>query len=192
MGLVLFSALWLWSVFFWPTRVHERFIIYCMPFVILAATTVRSYRPVLLGLLVLGVAEHSWNQWLSGPPAGTLLPRRSSIAIQHQRMVESFRQRPRTDAGGTPSEPPSVQALQEYYLRSAAGRQARYRQERAAVRPWEIALTVISLLGYAGACLASLSSAPKRESERHPLKSQAGTGRATPARRTGRRRGTRA
>lgn len=144
-GLVLFAALWLWSLFVWPTRVHERFIIYCAPFVVAVAALDRRYWPVLLGLLVVGMAEHSWNQWLKGPPAGTLVPRRSSIVLMHQRMAM---ERPE-------SQVPSMQELEAYHLREAASRRTSYERARQHLRPYETALTLVSLLSYAGAFLVS-------------------------------------
>jgi hypothetical protein len=71
----VFAALWLWSAFVWPTRVHERYMLYAVPFVVATAALRPSFRPCAAGLAVVGVAEHAWSLWepASHPVAAALL-----------------------------------------------------------------------------------------------------------------------
>jgi Gpi18-like mannosyltransferase len=70
-ALVTFVVLLLWSAFVWPTRIHERYIVYCMPFVIALAAVESRLLPATVVLLLAGVVEHSWYLWRTGPPAGS-------------------------------------------------------------------------------------------------------------------------
>jgi hypothetical protein len=57
--LVLFAA------FLLPTRVHERYLYYCIPFLVAAAIDVRAWRPALAVLLIIGTFEMTWFLWNS-------------------------------------------------------------------------------------------------------------------------------
>ena len=63
-AVLLYSGLWLWSIFMLPTRVHERFIIYCIPLFIAALWPLRRLWPVVILLALVGMAEMSWPVWL--------------------------------------------------------------------------------------------------------------------------------
>jgi hypothetical protein len=60
-----FAAMWLWSTFIWPTRVHERYMLLTVPLIIVLATGLRRYWPAVAALLVLGVAELTVNLWIT-------------------------------------------------------------------------------------------------------------------------------
>ena len=62
-----FAALWLWSAFLFPTRVHERYVLYCMPFVIAAAAVRPRLWASVAGLALVGIGAHSWNVWQRSP-----------------------------------------------------------------------------------------------------------------------------
>jgi len=131
-GLVLFAGLWLWSTFIWPTRVHERYILYCMPLVIVAACSLRRLWPAVVVLALVGAAELSWNIWLKMPPAGQY--------DENQGLVEHSAKQPAV-AGKSDVESKS-----------------RYRRwYRASRQKWqwqEYTLTIASLAGYGWAVLA--------------------------------------
>lgn len=63
-AVVAFTALVLFAAFVWPTRVHERYFYYGLPFVIAAATRFRHWWIVVALLFVVGTAEMTWNLWL--------------------------------------------------------------------------------------------------------------------------------
>ena len=67
-GWVAFAALSLAAAFVFPTRVHERYIYYGLPFLIAAAMVFRPWIPALLALLLVGTFEMTWFLWLA--PAG--------------------------------------------------------------------------------------------------------------------------
>jgi hypothetical protein len=70
LAMVIFSGLWLWSTFIWPTRVHERYIVYGMPLVILAAVMMKRLWPAVVGLAIVGAVEMCHNVWLKMPAGG--------------------------------------------------------------------------------------------------------------------------
>ncbi len=145
LAIVVFASLWLWSVFLWPTRVHERYLLYCMPFAIAAAATVPRLRPVVAALLVLATMEHAWPLWRTGPAVGSF-DRRAVESFHQQRFEAYWRDRAVTvehaKAGPKPEES----------LRLAF---ARHRAERAGTLWLEWALTLLSLASYGAAFVAA-------------------------------------
>ncbi len=151
-SLVYFTALFLWGAFMFPTRVHERFILYGIPFVLILSVGFRSLRPALLALLIVGTAEQTWNLWMKGPPAG---------ALMNRRQVESRLAKLQADYDQTSAES-SVQGIRKRPARadavaSLAG-EARtvlpsYVRTRRALRPWEILFTALSIAAYLAAIL---------------------------------------
>lgn len=137
-GVVLFAMFWLWSAFMLPTRVHERYIIYAIPFAVAAAGRFRRFLPVVAALFLIGAAEHSWNIWLDGPAAGTLVNGRELSR--------------RIAAAGAGEREEVVAAA----MRSAESRRDGYLARRRAVAPMEWGLTLLSLGAYlygVGACV---------------------------------------
>lgn len=55
--------------FLLPTKVHERYIYYCLPFGIALAVVLPRVWPAVLGLLVVGTFELTWYSWLTGGDA---------------------------------------------------------------------------------------------------------------------------
>ena len=155
-GVVVFAALWLWSTFIWPTRVHERYIVYCMPFVIVLAVGRRRFVPALAGLLLVGVAEHTWNIWTKGVPAGSLVTA-EMVDERHRENIAAFeRQRAAGEVRLQDPAPTQEQALAEV-RGAAAGRLGDYLERRAPVRRIELLATVTSLLAYALALWAAFT-----------------------------------
>lgn len=74
------AALILLSAFLWPTRVHERYIYYCLPFWIAMAVVYRPWRPVLVALLIVSTFEVTWYLWLAPPNAAPDAPAQSPNA----------------------------------------------------------------------------------------------------------------
>jgi hypothetical protein len=146
---VLFAGLWLWSVFLWPTRVHERYVLYCLPFMIVAAAALPRLRPAVAILLVVASMEHSWMVWRPGPAVGSF-DRQSVERFHDERFQAYWRDRPVTienaKAGPKPEE-----SLQLAFQR--------HRAERRPSLWLEWALTLLSLGAYAAA-VAVVASAP--------------------------------
>ena len=85
---VLFAALWVWSAFLWPTRVHERYVLYCAPLVIALAAVRPRFWPCVVGLALVGVGAHTWNVWQRAPrPALEWLLTATSLASYAWAMV---------------------------------------------------------------------------------------------------------
>ena len=57
------------AAFLFPTRVHERYIYYCFPFLIVMAVTFRRWIPALIALLLVGTFELTWYLWYAAPDA---------------------------------------------------------------------------------------------------------------------------
>jgi hypothetical protein len=149
-SLVYFTALLLWSAFMFPTRVHERFILYGTPFILVLSVGFRSLRPAFLALLVVGTAEQSWNLWMKGSPAGALMNRPqverrlAKLQAEYEQgpagsSVESNRTRP-TRGDAVASLAAEAEAVLPSYVRT-----------RRTLRLWETCFTLLSIAGYVAA-----------------------------------------
>jgi hypothetical protein len=56
------------AAFVLPTRVHERYIYYCLPFLIAVATLHRAWLPPLVALFIIGAFEMTWFLWYAARP----------------------------------------------------------------------------------------------------------------------------
>jgi hypothetical protein len=153
-ALVYGSAMFLWNAFLFPTRVHERFILYSIPFMIVLGVGMRRLRPALLILLIVGSAEQSWNLWMHGPPAGSLITRR----VVDARLDEISRARGASGGDGA-AHPTQADAVASLAAQARASLPD-YARARRGVRPLEILFTTLSLAGY----LAAIIGRPRRES----------------------------
>jgi hypothetical protein len=151
MALVVFAAMWLWATFMLPTRVHERYVVLCIPALIVACVRLRWLAMPLCALVVVAAAELSWNIWLT-TPAGSFDEAR--VAQYHQALAQRDAQLP-----------PHMRANVLYgdVLRAARMQYAALREGQAS-REW--ALTAASVLSFAMAVfLAARKShdAPARQ-----------------------------
>lgn len=153
LAVVLFAGLWLWSTFLWPTRVHERYIIYCMPLMIAAAASMKRLLPALVLLAAIGAAEMSWSVWLLEPAGGY-----DQVRVQafHQALQKEYQEK--TAAIPTDRHP---QAPTEPFAREQYWQQ--YSAAREHYRLWEMLAVAISLAGYAYAATAPFVRTPKEE-----------------------------
>lgn len=67
MSIVAFAFLTTLAAFVFPTRVHERYVYYCLPFLVAAAVVYRLWLPALVALLIVGTFEMTWYLWLMPP-----------------------------------------------------------------------------------------------------------------------------
>lgn len=143
-GTVVFAALWLWSALIWPTRVHERYIIYALPFVLALAACRRRWMSIALVLLVVGSAEHTWRTWMRGVPAASLV---STEAVAN-RQREDAAAWDRLDAAARTASRPTEADAEREVSREAATRRDEYELKRRGVWPAELAVTLLSLAAY--------------------------------------------
>lgn len=142
-GLLVFAGLFLLATFILPTRVHERYIVYCLPVLVVLAAGARKYWPVLLALTLVAVAEHSVNTWMGdAPPAGTLMSKR--MAKAH---YDAFGQIPLEALPG--GRRPSYDEVVQEYANQAHRGLPDYRQSRAKIEFYEYAFTLLSLASFA-------------------------------------------
>ena len=64
---LLFTGLWLLAVVMLPTRVHERYILMCLPFLIMLAAGLRRLWPGVVALIVIGCFQLTVFHWLMEP-----------------------------------------------------------------------------------------------------------------------------
>ena len=148
LAVVVFAGLWLWSIFIFPTRVHERYIVYCMPFVILFAMRLRWVIPAVIGLMLIGTAELSSTVWLKYPAAGQF-SYNVATAIHQDVLARYHQQAARTPPAKRPV-PPSFDDVVKLYWTD-------YQDLRQANRPWEYLATVVSLITYGWAVVSALA-----------------------------------
>jgi hypothetical protein len=83
--LVLLTGLWLLAVVMLPTRVHERYLLMCLPFLIVMATRVRRFRPALIGLIVVATFQLLVYHWLTPYGADAWSRKFKDDTLQHYR-----------------------------------------------------------------------------------------------------------
>lgn len=156
-AIALFAALWLWSVFVWPTRVHERYILYSVPVLIALAAQVPRFRVAAAAVLLLATMEHGWMVWRSGPTLGSF-DRQTVQRFHDQRFQAYWKDRPVTiEAAKQGPKPEESMALA--FDRHWASRRGTARLE------WALTLLSLGAYAYAVAAAATLpreSTAPAR------------------------------
>ena len=147
LGMVVFAGLWLWSCFIWPTRVHERYILYCIPFIIIAATGLRRLWPAVVGLLIVGVVSLTWTVWLERPAGffnqDDITGWYGIMTEHHQKSLSAL------PPGATPPPAPTLQdaATVAWY---------RHRNGRAESEWLEYIVEAVSVASYAWALVVGL------------------------------------
>ena len=147
LGLAVFAGLWLWSTFIWPTRVHERYIVLCMPMIILLAAGLKRFWPAVIGLLIVGTAELSWNAWMpdNTPPVGKFYE--EGVKQKYRWIMAQYDAMPLWQR---PPIPTYNEVLAKYH--------ADYRNRREQVEGYEYALTLLSLAAYSLAVFAAVKA----------------------------------
>ena len=130
----------------WSTRMHERYILYCVPLVILCAVRLRRLWPAVAGLMFVGIASLSWHIWMD-MPAGAYTSR--VIDDYHDALSRDHEQRFALTPEHLRPAPPTRQDA-----RTMA--EADYRGFRAAAAPRERFVTLLSIASYAFAVLAGV------------------------------------
>lgn len=142
MGLAVFSALWLWSLFVWPTGVHERYIVYAIPLVVALAATMRRYWPAVLVLAVVGALEITHPVWVDVQP--------TSLALVRERAWQQYHAAP-------PDRRPPPGRWNEMVNASLRKRRRQIEPLREKTRLWEMLATAAVLGGYGFTAVASFA-----------------------------------
>jgi len=144
-GLLLWCPLALLACVMLPTRVHERYIVLVIPFLIVAAMLWRRFWPAVLMLLVVATAQLTWPSWLQAE-AGQL------AALE--RLAELYEQ-------GRAAVPPGQRAeFPDLKERFEAGRH-QILQARAKTVGYEWLVTILALVGTAATAAAAVSLKPR-------------------------------
>jgi hypothetical protein len=142
-GYLLWCVLSLLALVMLPTRVHERFLLLVIPFLIVAALAWRRFAPGLVLLAVVATGQATWPQWLAlGPPDW-----------------EETRAQARSDydaiLAGSPDAAKAAPPFEEFL------RPHRERHEAARRRMIEWLLTLAALAGSFGVVVAALRQRPE-------------------------------
>jgi len=141
-------ALVLWSTFslllfvMLPTRVHERYLVLLIPFLIVISSVWRRFWPGLILLTVAATAQVTWPSWLNEPAGqwARFERQQTSRYAVHMSTVP-------------PDRRDELPSLAEYL----APAREEYRERRAAVAPYEWLFTVVALAGLVATGAAVLS-----------------------------------
>jgi len=164
LAVMLFSALWLWSTFLWPTKVHERYITYAIPLVVLCAFGLRRLWPAAIVLVLVGSAELCHNVWLN-PAAGYLVHPRTVTQVYDEMRIESQARR---------LPMPTRDEALRYVQAGAEQQRAGYLRQRQSTEGLEYLLTLGCILGYAWAFACPFLKLGKADVEEEPPKSRHG------------------
>jgi Gpi18-like mannosyltransferase len=155
LALVLFSGVWLWSTFVWPTGVHERYIMYAIPVMVIASFSMKRLWPAAILLALVGSFELCHNVWLP-VQAGKLVDPLRLPEVQAY-LAEGHRADPRRFP--TPTIGNAKQALEQNAARDLEA----YRRARSGTAGLEWFLTLGCLAAYGWAFAApflKLGAAP--------------------------------
>ena len=148
-AVVLFAGLALWATFVWPTRVHERYLLYCVPVMIVAAIPVPRLRPAVAALVLVATMEHGWMVWRGGPSVGSF-DRRAAEQF-HDERFRAYWQGKAVTVDTARAAPKLEESIALAFERHRAARRGSL---------WlEWLLTVVSLGAYAAA-LAVVATTP--------------------------------
>jgi hypothetical protein len=86
-GLILWAGVSLLACVMLPTRVHERYILGALPFLIVAAMLWRRLWPGVVMLLVVATAQLAWPIWLQAPPGGWANEKAKAVARYEARIA---------------------------------------------------------------------------------------------------------
>jgi|GEM_PF-659666 len=133
--LILFAGLWLLAVVMLPTRVHERYILMCLPFLIIAATQSKRLWPGTCAVIVVACFQLTVYHWL--PLSADSWTRKwidDTIAYRNKALAQT----PPEQRDQIPTRDEAIQM-----------RFANFRREHAPFAPYEWALTIVGCLAAA-------------------------------------------
>ena len=141
---VVFAALWLLAVVMLPTRVHERYIVMCLPFLVVVATGLKRLWPSVIALIVVGCFQLCSYHWLV-LSADTWTRKWVDEAIAYNQKV--FGDTDPEYRHLVPSEEEALQMRFEVFL-----------DEHRPFVPWEWGLTIVALVAATGTFLSTARS----------------------------------
>jgi len=142
---VLFNGLWLLAVVILPTRVHERYILMGVPFLIVAAVGIRRLWPGVVALLVVACFQLTVFHWLGLPADNWSRKLKAETMAFHADAVKQT--------------PPAFRDQLPTLEQALALRFENFRKEHRKFAPCEWSLTILALLAVAATVLAATRSA---------------------------------
>jgi hypothetical protein len=146
-GWVLWATLVLLAFVMIPTRVHDRFILLVLPFLIAAAIAWKRLRLGMVFLLIAATGQVTWPQWLH------------ASACDWEPFEKEQRQKYPHMLAAMPEAERARQPPLEEALRLAKDD---YDRRNQAARPWEWTLTLLSLTGAVLTVAAVLRLRPEK------------------------------
>ncbi len=138
--LIVFAALTLLAFVMLPTRVHERYLLLVLPFLLTAAMLWPRFWPGLLILAAVATAQITWPLWLTMPPGGWT----------------SFEQQARREYNrALTALPPEQRSAVKSFNETIRPLHEEYWQARSHSADYEWAFTLLALLGSAATVIAA-------------------------------------
>ncbi len=159
--ILLFAGLWLLAVVMLATRVHERYIVMCLPPLAIAATGARRLWPGLVGLVVVGCFQVTVFHWLN-PPADAWVKKLRDDTILHHR--DAVAQTPPEYADQLPTLDQALTIRFENFVK-----------QHHHMAPYEWGVTILALWATL-ATFAAASTAPGGAPPTGPLQPQRAVG----------------
>lgn len=131
-GTVVFAGAWLLAAVMLPTRVHERYVLLCLPFLIAAMARLPALRWGVGGLIVVATLQVTVYHWLDVPADAWSLKLEADTRLVYR---EALRQIPPEHRSALPATEEEALALRYRNFVSAHRRYA----------PWEWAATLLAL-----------------------------------------------
>ncbi|MCG3130035.1 MAG: hypothetical protein FLDDKLPJ_00782 [Phycisphaerae bacterium] len=131
-GTVVFAGAWLLAAVMLPTRVHERYVLLCLPFLIAAMLRLPALRWGVAGLIVVATLQVTVHHWLDIPADAWSLKLEADTRRVYR---EAVRQTPPEHRSALPATEEEALALRYRNFVSAHRRYA----------PWEGAATLLAL-----------------------------------------------
>ncbi len=148
-GLLPWAVFTLLAAIMLPTRVHERYILLVIPFLITAALVWRRFVPGLVLLLIVATFSVTWPQWMVQPPG--------SWSWVKQQAIQEYYNRPVTQ--------PGIELSQEQLEQHLAEVKEQYLQRRQQ-RLWlHWVVTICALSGTLVIVVAAVSLKPDPQTQ---------------------------
>ena len=145
--IVVFTGLWLLAAVMLPTRVHERYIVMCLPFLVIVAAGMKRLWPGVIGLIVVGCFQLCSYHWLIvSADAWTRKWKDDAIAYNRKVLAQTA---------------PEYRHLVPTVEEALDLRFELFLEEHRPYAPWEWGLTIFALIS----ATVTFAAAAKREDD---------------------------
>lgn len=146
-ALLIWAALSLLAFMMLPTRVHERYLVLVLPFVVMLAALYMRFVPGLLLLALVMMAQVTWPHWIHQRPGGWADYWEPAAKVDYRRTWVDV--------------PPNVRAQAPTFDEFTQEARQQFAATRARTAPIEWLMTVLALLGTAATVAVAASIRPE-------------------------------